>query len=130
MRILVAGSRSIRDYQLVARILRQVVPKTTGTFIVGGAAGVDAMAETWGNTHGHQIERYRPDWRRWGKSAGFVRNARMLREGKPDMAVLIWDGKSPGTAHMKTLLVEAGIHTFVFCKGKAEVLRGKTSGGS
>lgn len=121
MRVLVAGSRSIRRYAHVARILRDMIPLTTTVIISGGASGVDSLAELWAKKMGFRVERYKADWKKYGKGAGFIRNKRMLDEGRPDRAIIIWDGKSVGTKHMRSLLERAGICTFIFKSGKAVV---------
>lgn len=95
MKLLVAGSRSIHDYNLVARAILES-GFSADAIISGGAMGVDRLGELWARQNGVPVERHLADWARYGKSAGQIRNAEMAT--KADATVIIWDGKSPGTA--------------------------------
>lgn len=50
---------------------------------------------------------YHADWNAHGRSAGPIRNAKMLAEGKPDLVVAFPGGK--GTAHMVGIARKAGV---------------------
>ena len=43
-----------------------------------------------------------PDWDKYGKSAGYIRNTEMAEAG--DILVAFWDGKSKGTEHMINIM--------------------------
>ncbi len=119
MRVLIGGSREIEDNDYIFGIIERRIGmyEHSGlTIIVGGAKGVDSKAELWAKINGCKIECYKPNWNKYGKAAGYYRNAEMLIKGKPDMAILIWDGKSKGTANMKKLLEKAGIVNYVYVK--------------
>jgi hypothetical protein len=47
-----------------------------------------------------------PDWKKYGKSAGYRRNKEMAEVA--DALVAFWDGKSKGTANMIDLMRKAG----------------------
>ena len=47
-----------------------------------------------------------PDWDKYGKSAGFIRNKLIINEA--DMVVAFWDGKSKGTKNSIDLAINAG----------------------
>lgn len=97
-RVIVAGSRAITDFDLVCRVLRDVLPPKGATIISGGARGVDTLGEQYARRYRHRIARFPADWNRYGKSAGFRRNTTMAE--KADALVAFWDGESYGTAHM------------------------------
>jgi hypothetical protein len=81
--------------------------------IHGGATGADTLAgyaaetldvsfgATWG------VVKYRADWKKHGKAAGFKRNQQMLDEGKPDLVIAFPGGK--GTADMVRRAEAAGV---------------------
>jgi hypothetical protein len=50
------------------------------------------------------------DWKRLGTAAGPARNAKMLRDGKPDMVIAFKGGR--GTANMVKQATEAGVTVF------------------
>lgn len=66
--------------------------------ISGTARGADTLGERFANHLGLPIRRFKPDWDKYKKRAGLIRNQEMA-----DVAVLaigFWDGSSTGTAHM------------------------------
>lgn len=99
MKLIVAGSRSITDYAQVDAILdeHQWVDWAS-EFVVGRAPGVDDLAEEFADEHGIPKTPFPADWSKYGKGAGFKRNAEMADYG--DKLLAIWDGKSKGTANM------------------------------
>lgn len=82
----------------------------TVTLIHGDAKGADQLSEQVLKRDfkgGFIVERYPADWNRNKKSAGPIRNQRMLDEGKPDLVIAFPGGK--GTAHMVKIAREANI---------------------
>jgi len=67
------------------------------------------------NALGFQVEAHPPDWRRYGRGAGFVRNRQMVEEGKPDLVIAFHPAleRSKGTLHTVTLAKKAGIRVLV-----------------
>lgn len=110
MKLLVAGSRSIKEYDL-----RKVVPKEATTIITGGAHGIDALAEKYADDNRLSKLILRPRYDRYGRAAPLKRNERMVE--LCDMALVVWDGHSKGTRHTidyaakmgkKVILIMAG----------------------
>lgn len=98
MRILVCGSRTVRDRDLVFRVLDELRDVNgVDSVIEGCARGPDIFAEAWAGERGIAVEHFPADWDAHGKAAGHIRNAAMLRE-RPDLVVAFWDGRSSGTA--------------------------------
>lgn len=75
--------------------------------IAGGAPGADTVAEEWARENGCLVEVFPADWNTHGKSAGFIRNSQMLKEGKPDLVMAFPGGK--GTRMMCDLAEKAGV---------------------
>jgi hypothetical protein len=65
--------------------------------IQGGARGVDQIASEWARFNGIVDMEVKADWEQDGRGAGFIRNVRMVKMATH--AIIIWDGKSKGTAH-------------------------------
>ena len=102
IRILVAGSRGIRDYDYFCQALSCInleLVRATGCFISGKASkGPDAMIIRWCKENEILCREYPADWDGLGKRAGYVRNTQMGDVATE--AYVFWDCVSPGTKHM------------------------------
>jgi hypothetical protein len=81
-RVLVTGSRDWLDIKLLRNALDRVRAESWAITLVHGACprGADAMADLWGRqTLGVEIERHPADWKKYNRSAGFIRNREMKR---------------------------------------------------
>jgi hypothetical protein len=105
-RVLVTGSRTWTDRQVIADALREHCPP--GTVLVTGACprGADALAEQLWREGGGQTERHPADWSA-GRSAGMARNAAMVAAGAAVCLAFIRDN-SPGASHTADLADRAG----------------------
>jgi hypothetical protein len=74
--------------------------------IHGNASGADNLADTWAREHGVQRVIVPADWNTLGKSAGMIRNRRML-ELQPDIVVAFPGGR--GTEGMVRIANEGGV---------------------
>lgn len=95
MKIAVIGSRTAtaKHYEeLTARL--ELLGATE--IISGGAAGADTLAERYALETGTKLTTYLPDWNKYGKAAGPIRNQDIINAA--DMVLAIWDGQSTGTA--------------------------------
>ena len=97
MKLIIAGSRTFTDYQLLCQVLAPDKHRITQV-ITGGARGADRLGIRWALAHAVRIKGFPADWQRFGKSAGVRRNHQMAQAG--DVLVAFWDGQSPGTAHL------------------------------
>ena len=97
MKIVIAGSRSFHDYQLLCQTLAPERHRITQV-ITGGARGADQLGYRWAWKHAVRHQCFRADWERFGKAAGVRRNHQMAQAG--DMLLAFWDGRSAGTRHM------------------------------
>ena len=108
MRILVCGGRDYGDCQALSDALDAVHAEHPVTQLIHGAArGADSLAAAWARSRGIPALAFPADWKKDGKAAGFVRNARMLRNGCPELVVAFPGGK--GTAHMVHLAKQSGV---------------------
>jgi hypothetical protein len=99
-RVLVCGGRDFRDYSRLSKILTRYHTEISaiGTVIHGGASGADSLAGKWAGENGIPVEVFPAQWKKYGNSAGPIRNHQMLEEGLPDIVIAFPGGK--GTAHM------------------------------
>ncbi|MCC6629698.1 MAG: hypothetical protein IT340_20150 [Chloroflexi bacterium] len=121
MRLIVAGSRGVTDYNVVERCIRNsgylsrldagsredTLPadappwpegKIVDEVIVGEARGVATCAINWAVEHWCPWTLMPANWDAHGKRAGYLRNEQMAGDG--DALVAVWDGRSRGTRHM------------------------------
>lgn len=75
--------------------------------IAGGATGADTAAIDWCVNNWVNFTEYHADWKVYGKRAGYLRNVRMLEEGRPDLVVFFSGGR--GTQMMVDLARSAGV---------------------
>lgn len=103
-RVLVCGSRNadISD-KIVDACISDVLEDYEGTeieFVSGGAKGGDKLGEDYAQANGYKVTQFKPDWSKYGRAAGPMRNTDMLNYiDKADYPVVIafWDGASKGT---------------------------------
>lgn len=88
--------------------------------IEGCAPGADHASELWSENVGIDVIRehlhFPAEWDRYGRSAGPIRNQKMLDEGRPDYVVALHDNldQSRGTGHMVKIATKAGVPVFHF----------------
>ena len=112
MILLICGSRTWRDEGRLFSILDLRTELAMPTkVIVGGAQGADRLAELWARARGIPVAAFKAEWTaHGGKSAGPIRNRRMLLEGRPDMVIAFrMPGVSKGTDHMVEIAEKAGV---------------------
>lgn len=106
MKVLICGSRTITDIDLVYRAMAQANFESRITEITsGGAKGVDTLAERVAKEMKVKLTVVKADWEKYGKRAGPIRNAAMIR--MCDAVVAVWDGKSRGTRNTISLAEKA-----------------------
>jgi hypothetical protein len=111
MRTIIAGSRGIENYAMLAAAIRHLPWKPT-LILSGGAVGVDTMGERWAKENGIGVEVFQADWEGLGRRAGFARNEDMAKRAEALLA--LWDGKSTGTRHMISIAGMHGLKVVVF----------------
>ena len=93
MKIAVIGSRDFEDYALLESKLNTLENITS--IISGGAKGADSLAEQYALQHSIDVVVIKPDWKRYNRGAGLVRNKEIV--DMADLVVAFWNGKSKGT---------------------------------
>ncbi len=92
MKLLIVGSRSIKDFDL-----SPYIPQNTEWIISGGAGGVDALAEEYADKKRISKIIMRPQYNLYKRAAPLKRNDEMVKMA--DSLLVIWDGISNGTKH-------------------------------
>lgn len=113
-RVLVCGGRSYEDRSRVFHVLDNALRAATlaerpFVLIHGGARGADSLSGLWASMRKDSVEErvYPADWKTHGRSAGPIRNQKMLTEACPHVIIAFKGGN--GTAHMVSIGKKAGV---------------------
>ena len=100
MKLMIAGSRSIQEFNLAPYI-----PAETHCIICGGARGIDRLAEEYADRR--RLSKYivRPLYSIYGRSAPIKRNRQMV--DMADAVLVVWEGVSTGTQYTMRYAKEA-----------------------
>ena len=97
MKTIIAGSRTITDYDLVKSLIKESGFIITEV-VCGMAKGVDSLGEQYALEHKIPVTYFPPNWEELGPKAGKIRNRCMGDYG--EQLILIHDGLSRGSIHM------------------------------
>jgi len=92
MKLAIIGSRTFSDFWTLEKWVFKFNPIK---IISGGAIGADSLAEEYAKKENIIFEIFKPEWDKYGKSAGFIRNQQII--DACDIVLAFWDGKSKGT---------------------------------
>lgn len=112
--LLVSGGRDFNNYLLLEEKLNYYLSNKNKKDVIilsGHAKGTDTLAEYYANENGITLEIFPANWNEYGKSAGFIRNAEMIK--KADALIAFWDGKSKGTKHAIDLAKKKNIRVVI-----------------
>jgi len=126
MKVIIAGSRSITDYDIVTSIIershqdlehRLRVAISFSEVIYGDAIGVDKLAKRWAIFNNIPHKPFKPNYWAYGRyKAPKIRNTEMAKYvSKPYGALIaIWNGKIPsGTGDMILKAHKYGLYVVV-----------------
>lgn len=115
LNIIICGTRTFLDYQTLSSVLDDFLTdfnKEDICIISGGCRGTDTLALTYAKDRSISFMKFPADWKRFGKSAGLIRNFQMLEVA--DICFAFHDGMSRGTAHMLNISRRKNIRTEVY----------------
>ena len=116
MRVLVYGGRDYNNQDQMNGVLDKFHEEYKFTKMINGGQlsrsgeeifGADWQASVWANKNRIPVFFFCANWRFDEKSAGPIRNQRMMVEGKPEIGIEFPGGK--GTKDMRKRLLAAGI---------------------
>jgi hypothetical protein len=132
MKLLVCGGRTyedkdrlfdILDAMHLARPISMIIHGDAGKFydypdniavepgmLCGFWVGADKLAGQWAREHGVTEKFYKPEWSKYGKKAGPMRNQQMLDFEVPDFVVAFSGGR--GTKDMVKRAREGGYRVY------------------
>jgi len=108
-RLLICGGRDYNDAERIWSVLDHYLREADNFEVVihGAARGADTIGGEWAAARGLPVLPYPADWNGLGNAAGQIRNAQMLREGKPTLVIAFPGG--PGTRNMVDRAKRAGV---------------------
>lgn len=106
MKVLVCGSRHFKDKDLLEDVLKEI---EIDTVIHGMARGADTLAGEYAKSNGIPVLQFPALWETYGRRAGPIRNAQMLKDGHPELVVAFRGPNSRGTQNMLDQAEKAGI---------------------
>lgn len=105
MKLIIAGSRTLDPSpSFIWDTIKMLGISNIKEIVSGRAYGVDQAGEHWASHYEVPVKPFPADWDKHGKAAGFIRNAEMAKYA--DQLLLIWDGKSRGSANMKQQMLK------------------------
>ena len=79
MRVAIVGSREFTDFErLELEILKRISVEKIEKVISGGAKGADTLASQFAGKHKIPLLEFKPDWAKYGKGAGLMRNTQII----------------------------------------------------
>lgn len=100
MKIIIAGSRSLSDYEVCEPYIKDFfnsLQSDDNVIVSGTCRGPDKHGEKYAFENKIKVIQFPANWI-LGKRAGFLRNSLMADEA--DAALILWDGVSNGSNHM------------------------------
>jgi len=110
MKVIIAGSRDIIDYDLVVQAVAESGFVIT-ELVCGMAQGVDMLGYRYAKDHRIPIKEFPANWDKHGRAAGPIRNKEMALYA--EALIAMWDGESKGTKNMIDLATRQGLTVFV-----------------
>ncbi len=96
-RVVIGGCRDYTDYVFFKLCLDEILKNQNDKIIIisGHCSGVDLMGERYAKENGFKLEIFLPEWNKYGRAAGPLRNKKMVECA--DLVIAFWDGISKGT---------------------------------
>jgi hypothetical protein len=99
-KLIIAGSREFNNYSFLKDkidfLLKNVVEDVE--IVSGAARGADTLGEQYARENNLNVKLFPADWKKYGNSAGFIRNEEMANYA--NACVVFWMNNSKGTKHM------------------------------
>lgn len=110
----IIGGRDFDDYDFMKKMLDEKFDNLSFVecIVSGGAKGADTLAEGYAKDIGRPMVVYRPDYKKFGRAAPFIRNSEIVEHS--DIVYAFWDGRSNGTRDALNKAKELGKIIYIF----------------
>lgn len=96
MKLAIIGSRLFNNYlKLEREVLSNYELKDIESIVSGGAKGADSLGAEFAKRHQLQLIEFIPEWKKYGRKAGYLRNTLIVDEA--DCIIAFLEGESRGT---------------------------------
>lgn len=113
MKLAISGSRHYNNYEEFSQILYHFLHRNLlECIITGDATGADSLAEKFSIRNNIPIKIFRADWKKYGKSAGPIRNKEIISDATHLLAFPSKFGK--GTQNTIDHAKNKGIPIYVY----------------
>ena len=112
MKVIIAGSRTLENYGAVKAAIEESGFEVD-VVISGCCRGTDILGERYAAENGLRCERHPAEWARYGRSAGPMRNARMLAGADALIAILQAGAGNRGTLNIISQARKRGLRVYV-----------------
>ena len=109
MKLIIAGGRDIGKkwcWGMITDLLQEFQLENISEVVSGACKGIDDLGEWYAFNMSKSVKKFPADWDKHGKAAGPIRNKEMAEYA--DALLLIWNGKSRGSASMKREMEKLG----------------------
>ena len=112
-KVVIGGCRDYTDYISFKSCLDEILKNKSRDILIisGHCSGVDLMGEKYAEEKGFKVEIFLPEWRKFGRAAGPIRNKKMVMHA--DLVIAFWDGKSKGTRSLIKYAQDEGKDTII-----------------
>jgi len=95
IKLAIVGSRNMSDENLFNIGINKAIESwgCVSCVISGGARGADTLGEEWACEQGIPAKIFKPNWKKYGKSAGILRNSDIIAESTHILAFPSHSGK-------------------------------------
>jgi len=103
--VIIAGSREFNNYELLKDVCDKALESKVAAgykivIVSGHADGADSLGERYAQEMGYELKIYEAEWKKYGRGAGYKRNAKMAEIGNALIAFFADGAKSSGTKNM------------------------------
>lgn len=119
MDLAIVGSRGFSSYAYLEKTLGLYFTDI-GKIISGGARGADSLGAQYAREHGIPLQEFIPDWDGLGKSAGYIRNEKIVEAST--VLAAYWDGVSNGTKHSINIAKARQKPVIIFLYPKKQII--------
>lgn len=118
-RVIIAGSRKFSDYVKLKEncdhILKEKLEDEGRCVIIvsGHALGADTLGEQYAHERGLQLDAHPADWKKYGRSAGVIRNKEMAERADALIAFPQGGEKNRGTKNMVKIARAKGLQCYI-----------------
>ncbi len=115
IKIAIVGSRNFNDYETLKNVVDKIISEISDSEIIivsGGAKGVDSLAELYAKEKNYKMLIFKPEWKRYGKGAGIIRNKEIVKNS--DIVIAFKSINSKGTNNTIQTAIKEGKKVYIY----------------